>query len=307
MTKKMKKMTAVSAVLAMAFTLTAFPVSALEPAQADIFVTISDKDGKLVLVQNPVTVTDIDNDGALTVYDALYQAHEDYYEGGAEAGFAAEESQFGLSLAKLWGTANGGSYGYYVNHSAAFGMTDPVKSGDYLAAFVYTDLTAWSDSYCYFDTDAVSVSPETSLTLTLSRAGYDADWNPVTLPVENAVITINGEETEYKTDADGKVTISAETAGKYIISAKSDTLVLVPPVCTMTVADTEALAGDADKNGIINILDVITINKAVFGKENLSEQGLANIDFNQNQKPDSEESLLVLKYIVGLIKDFSQA
>lgn len=302
-----KKLMAVSTALAMSFTLTAFPVSALTPIYAQVFVTISDKDGNLVLTQSPVNVTDIDNDGSLTIYDALYQAHETYYEGGAEAGFAAEQSQYGLSLAKLWGTANGGSYGYYVNHQAANGMTDSVQNGDYLNAFVYTDLTAWSDKYSFFDKNTACISWEDSLTLTLSMAGFTEDWLPVTLPVENAVILINDEETELKTDAEGKVTIPAETAGKYVISAKSDTLTLVPPVCTITVLDTNELAGDADENGIVNILDVISINKAVLGKENLSEKGLANIDFNQNQKPDSDEALAVMKYIVGLITDFTQA
>ena len=36
------------------------------------------------------------------------------------------------------------------------------------------------------------------------------------------------------------------------------------------------------------------------GKEVLSSQGLANIDFNHNNKPDADEAMKVLKYIVGL-------
>jgi len=302
-----KKITAISAVLMMSFTLTAFPADAED--SADIIVTISDKDGNLVLIQDSVRVTDIDGDGALTIYDALYQAHEDYYDGGAEAGFGTEQTQYGLSLAKLWGTANGGSYGYYVNHNSAFSMTDPVQNGDYLYAFVYTDLTAWSDSYSFFDQDNAEIKQGDSLDLTLSRAAYDENWSPITLPVENAVITINGKETQYRTDADGKVTIILENAESSIISAKSDTLTLVPPVCKVITqeASADGLSGDADQNGTVNILDVITINKAILGKDSLSEQGLANIDFNKNQKPDSDESLTVLKYIVGLITDFSQA
>ena len=63
--------------------------------------------------------------------------------------------------------------------------------------------------------------------------------------------------------------------------------------------------GDADGSGEIDILDVITINKAILGKENLSENGLKAIDFNGNGKPDSSESLTILKYIVGMITDFN--
>ncbi|MBE6875642.1 MAG: hypothetical protein E7496_02790 [Ruminococcus sp.] len=72
-----------------------------------------------------------------------------------------------------------------------------------------------------------------------------------------------------------------------------------------TDAPVSGRLGDADENGEIDILDVITINKAILGKELLSEQGLKNIDFNQNSKPDSDESLVIMKYIVGLITDFS--
>ena len=63
--------------------------------------------------------------------------------------------------------------------------------------------------------------------------------------------------------------------------------------------------GDADGNQKIDILDVITLNKATMGKETLSENSLKAIDFNQNGKPDSEESLTLLKYIVGLITDLT--
>ena len=68
----------------------------------------------------------------------------------------------------------------------------------------------------------------------------------------------------------------------------------------------EVLLGDADNSGSIDILDVITLNKAILGKEELSESQLKAIDFNGNGKPDSEESLKIMKYIVGLITSFTE-
>jgi len=62
--------------------------------------------------------------------------------------------------------------------------------------------------------------------------------------------------------------------------------------------------GDASGDGKVDVLDVITINKAAMGKETLSPEQLKAIDFNQNSKPDSEEALMLLKYIVGLITSF---
>ena len=59
--------------------------------------------------------------------------------------------------------------------------------------------------------------------------------------------------------------------------------------------------GDITGDNSVDILDVITINKAILGKETIPNEQLKNIDFNGNGKPDSEESLILLKYIVGLI------
>ena len=66
---------------------------------------------------------------------------------------------------------------------------------------------------------------------------------------------------------------------------------------------TKNLIGDATGDGEVDILDVITMNKAILGKEIISQEQLEAIDFNNNGKPDSDESLTLLKYIVGLIEN----
>ena len=81
-----------------------------------------------------------------------------------------------------------------------------------------------------------------SVTLTLKTAEFDANTNPVNNPVADAVILIDGEETTYKTDAQGKVTIPFENAGEFLISAKKDGTVLVPPVSKVTVSEEEEVA-----------------------------------------------------------------
>ena len=202
-------------VTALLVTALAAPAKALAADSANVKITISDSSKNLVVVDEEVTVTDVDNDGALTINDALYAAHEKFYEGGAEAGYASASTEWGLSLTKLWGEENGGSYGYYVNDAMAMSLGDTVKDNDRVKAYVYSDLTAWSDAYSYF-----------------YAMGFDESFNPVANPVEGAVITFNGEETDYVTDANGKVTIDLADyeAGKYGISATSDSVNLVPPV-----------------------------------------------------------------------------
>ena len=55
------------------------------------------------------------------------------------------------------------------------------------------------------------------------------------MPAAGAKIIIDGEETSFVTDENGAVTIIAElSAGEHVISAVSDNLTLVPPVCVVT-------------------------------------------------------------------------
>lgn len=219
------------------------------PDTAEVYVTVSDKDGKLALAQEKITVTDTDKDGYLTVNDALFCAHEAKYEGGAQAGYASAYGAYGLSLTKLWGTANGGSYGYYVNNKSAWSLADTVKNGDYVNAFVYTDLTAWSDTYCMFNVNTASAKVGGEINLTLTSYNYDTNGNLITVPVGGATVTVNGEKTAFKTDKNGTVTITLEKEGAYVISAVSDTQLLVPPVCKATVTAASVTTPSADNNG----------------------------------------------------------
>lgn len=214
-----------------------------------VFVTVADGEGKLVLTREEIAVSDENGDGSLTVYDALYCAHEAKFQGGASAGFGAEETQYGLSMTKLWGIANGGSYGYYVNNASAMSLLDEIKEGDRINAFVYTDTTAFSDTYCFFQKDSASVAGKGELTLTLSGAGYDENQNPINTPIAGAVILIDGQETAFVTDEDGKVTLRFDGTGTCVVSAKKDGQTLVPPVCVVNVTADQPLAGDTSLLG----------------------------------------------------------
>jgi len=203
-----------------------------EPASADVTVSIVDA-GEIVVAAESLTVTDCDKDGNLTVNDALIAAHEQFYEGGAEAGYASAESVYGMSVLKLWGKDHGG-FGYCVNHVSAMSPLDAVAEGDSVTAYTYSDLTNWSDVYTYFDADSVKVYNSQAFDVTLYELGYDADWTQVTKPLAGAVITLNGKETSFVTDEEGKATVSV--TGGCVLSAKTDDgRTLVPPVMKVTV------------------------------------------------------------------------
>lgn len=201
-----------------------------------VYVSISDDAGALVLAYQPVDVTDADGDGALTICDALACAHAAYHPDGTTA-FLAETTEWGLSLYVLWGVDNGGSYGYYVNDVSPMSLLDPIKADDHVKAYAFTDLTAWSDTYAFFTAPVAAAAVNEGVSLTLSANGYDANWAPVVNLVAGAVITINGEKTDVVTDETGAAVLTFAEAGVYTVSAMSDTMTLVPPVCIVTVTE----------------------------------------------------------------------
>jgi hypothetical protein len=81
----------------------------------------------------------------------------------------------------------------------------------------------------------VAVNGEVALTLNAS--GYDANWAPVTLPVAGAVITVNGEASPAVTDENGNAVLTFPAPGVYTVSAVSEAMTLVPPVCIVTVTE----------------------------------------------------------------------
>ncbi len=223
----------ISAVLAIALCLGLMAVPAAAGETAKVYVTIADA-GELKVVHSALDVTDINGSGGLDIDDAMYAAHEKFYEGGAEAGYKSEVTQYGLSMVKLWGDASG-SFGYYVNNASAWSLADSVKDGDSIVAFVYKDKTYFSDVYTYFNREAVSVSAGRSLTLSLSMNSYDENWNILALPAEG--FTVTGGDSNAQVGKDGCVTLSFSKPGTYTVTAFSDSYTIVPPACVVTVTE----------------------------------------------------------------------
>lgn len=247
----MKKLFALALVLVMSIGVCGMALAAEDgltltsAPTVNVCVTVSTA-GKLNLAHKSVSVSDIDADGVISICDALYAAHETAYTGGAAAGFGSAKTDYGISLTKLWGVENGGSYGYYLNNASPLSLLDPVKEGDCVTAFAYADLTAWSDVYTYFDVDTAASEQGKTLALTLSSVGFDAEWNPVVLPVGGAIITLDGVDTAFVTDEQGKVTVTLDKVGEIVISARSDSKTLVPPVCIATVGGAASEAESQD-------------------------------------------------------------
>lgn len=226
----MKKSLAMAAALLISCSAVSMNVLAASAEDTQVYVTIADDKKDTVLVQEPITVTDIDSDGKLTINDALYIAHENKFDGGAAAGYKSSVGQWGLGLDKLWGVENGGSYGYAVNDKMSNGLADEIKNDDQIVAYVYPDPKDYNYFYSFFD-KKTDEDKETGseVTLTLSYISYNEKYEAVTKPVEGAKITVNGKDTGLVTDAEGKVTFTLTEPGKNVISAESTSVNLAPP------------------------------------------------------------------------------
>ena len=221
----------------------ALSISAYADAEvAEVKVTVCPGTGNVPVVYEDINVGDADGDGAITVNDALITVHNEKFEGGADAGYATAEGDYGAMITKLWGIENGGAYGYYINNNMAYALTDPLNDGDRLNAYVYSDAVGYSDVYCFFgngDTEIDASPDDEPLQLTLSGIGFDESWNTVVVPIVGAEITVDAIPTGFVTDDEGKVEIplSAFEDGVHLISAMSETQTLVPPAFELTFHD----------------------------------------------------------------------
>lgn len=208
----------------------------------DVYVSIADK-GEVVMAKDKITVTDLDASGDFTVDEVLYAAHENAFTGGAAAGYGSDIGAYGLYITKLWGDESG-NYGYWLNNASCWSLADEVKANDYLVAFVYQNTEVW-DSYSKFAQDNYSALAETSATLTLEKAGYDAAWNTIFTAHKGATIKVydtdfielNADTYKVTDNGDGTYGVTVDTIGDYTVAAYDNITPIVPAVCTLTVTD----------------------------------------------------------------------
>ena len=70
------------------------------------------------------------------------------------------------------------------------------------------------------------------------------------------------------------------------------------------ISGADIIFGDVTEDESVDIRDVILLNRAIFGKAELNNYAVLASDFNGDGMPDAEDSLILMKYIVGLITTF---
>jgi hypothetical protein len=198
----------------------------------------------------------------------------------------------------------GATAGSIVNTSASTkegfdGVT--VFDADYSTAGTVTVTygVALDDSTYWVTKDGTFLTLTGTVKSGTKDGSYDIEFKPISRETYEGSGKANGDINIGTMSADGTITPCTVKATNGVVTVGSETE--ETQKTTEDEPSGKLVKGDADESGSVDILDVITINKAILGKENMTAQGLKNIDFNGNGKPDSNESLTVLKLIVGMV------
>lgn len=213
---------------------------------------LSDKDGNLIALSS-IELTGKDT---YTLDDVFKTVHSTLCEGG-ESAYETQTGDYGLYVYKFWEDTSG-NFTYQVNFGQddVWGPTHTVQNGDCIDFCINQSFYPDTEVYTRFDQSSPKITNGESLELILSQGEYTADGFSFS-PCVDASITINGISTENVTDAEGKVSLSFNENGKYVISAVKTKIVdeetvtaIEAPVCVVTVTDAETPPTDipSDEN-----------------------------------------------------------
>lgn len=213
----------------------------VEPAKdAAVYVTVSNR-GELGMAYEEVTVSDLNQDGKLSVDEALYAAHTVYGKG-----YASENG----TVTKLWDVETT-NVSFFVNHTPISNdvSAGSIRDGDYLVASVDQDAVNDYDKYARFHVMEKNVSGGKEFVLTLvDNEGTALAGMEIGLSNGKGTSTMLG----LFTDENGQAALTLDQEGLYCVTAKG-TLVeqsynletdkftsietpIIAPVCVVTVS-----------------------------------------------------------------------
>lgn len=197
---------------------------------------INDKYGELI-AWTPITLSGGDT---YTLDDAFVKIHDSLYDG--ESGYETAVGDHGLYVTKFWGDTSG-NFTYEVNFEMVYGPTHQINNGDFIDFSINKSFYPDTESYTKFDKTFVNLYTDDLLTLALSRAEFVAEGMAFS-PCQDAVISVNGQETEIFTDSDGMAELSFENPGIYVVSACKSKVVneqevtdICAPACVVRVSE----------------------------------------------------------------------
>lgn len=207
----------------------------------DVLVSIADK-GSVELSYAAVNAYDRNNDGSIDIDEVMYATHEQYYEGGAAAGYASATGDYGAYITKLWGDESG-NFGYFVDDKMTMGLGDKVGRGQHVYAYINANSYPNNDAYSYFETPAFDCETYAAAPVKLiAQNGYDENWSPkfegydkAQLKAYTADLKTEAEGFKAVSKGNGEYSISFAKAGDYCVAATAENNAIIPAVCKISV------------------------------------------------------------------------
>lgn len=148
--------------------------------------------------------------GSIDIDEVMYATHEQYYEGGAAAGYASATGDYGAYITKLWGDESG-NFGYFVDDKMTMGLGDKVGRGQHVYAYINANSYPNNDANSYFETPAFDCETYAAASVKLiAQNGYDENWSPKFEGYDKA--QLKAYTADLKTEAEASRPYPKETA-----------------------------------------------------------------------------------------------
>ncbi len=116
---------------------------------------------------------------------------------------------------------------------------------------------------------------------------------------------VNGQTVQaYSSKNTFTLTLAANTTYQITVTVKDAEGTVASKTVTISVSSEpgQALKGDADENGIVNVKDASLIQKHVAGSSKLTALGMANAEVDGNGEINIKDATLIQKYVAGSVK-----
>lgn len=134
---------------------------------------------------------------------------------------------------------------------------------------------------------------------------YGTDSAEYTVNTTAGSVTVGtAKTTDTTTTTGGGTTTEATTATS---GDQTDDTTKETQATTKSTGDTSVLYGDVNCDGRVDITDSVLLNKATAGAVKLNEAAAANADCDSNGELSSNDSIVLLKFLVHLITSLPSA
>ncbi len=214
-----------------------------------------------------------------------------------------------LVSASVEATGEGLTYQWYEQAPGQTGFSES-SSTSATYSFPMTESKDGSKVYCIIkdkhgnavQSDTVTLG--TTINTNQTQSATETTTTKITETTKAVETTQTTKTTTTKATETTKTT-KATTTKNVETTKKTDVTTTKTTETTPAPTDPDVtLYGDVNNDGVVNILDVLTLNKNLLSGEELTPQGRINADVDCDGTPTVVDSLNILKFTINLVKSF---